>query len=125
MILLTFTIPLSITITTLVIAIVIPDSNARKNADGSLTDLPLQLQRTFTLDRDFAPLPKPGDSDWLSSHNEQGQTYRQFLNSRPNMPGIGERNIISLQSLGKFPKSAPKIDPLHNYLEAFLSSHES
>ncbi|MDG1670873.1 MAG: hypothetical protein P8H96_08395 [Akkermansiaceae bacterium] len=84
-----------------------------------LTKLSPQLQRSFTLDEDFAPLPKTGGCDWLLSHNEPGQTYRQFLNCLPNMPGApGGRNIIYLQALGKFPESAPKIKTLHKYMEA-------
>ncbi len=86
-----------------------------------LTELLPQLQRSFTSDGDFAPLPKPGGCDWLLSHNEPGQTYRQFLNYRPNMPGArGGLNIIYLQALGKFPESALKIKTLHKYMEAYF-----
>ena len=120
MIRLSLILALSLAIASLVMAIVIPDLRARKNAVGSLSGLSPELQRTFTAEDDFAPLPKPGFSDWLANHKEPGQTYQQFINSRPNMPGAGGRNIIYLQPLGKFPDSAPKIETLHKYMEAYF-----
>jgi len=101
-------------------ALVIPNLQDRQNAIGSMNGLSPKLQRTFTPGDDFSALPEPGPSDWLSSHKEPGQTFRQFLKSRPNKPGAGGRNIIYLQPLGKFPDSAPKIATLHEYMEAYF-----
>ncbi len=115
---------LAFTIITLVVAIVIPDLLDRKNAIGSLKGLSPALQRTFTPADDFAPLPEPGPSDWLSTQKEPGQTYLQFVNSRPNMPGAGGRKVIYLQPLGKFPDTAPKIETLRKYMEAYFHPME-
>jgi archaemetzincin len=49
--------------------------------------------------------PKPGD--WLAQHKESGQTFAQYLASRPVRP-IGVRNIIYVQPLGAFTKSERK-----------------
>ena len=49
--------------------------------------------------------PKPGD--WLDRHKEPGQTFAQYLASRPVRP-VGARNIIYIQPLGAFTKSQRK-----------------
>jgi len=49
--------------------------------------------------------PKPGD--WLDRHNEPGQTFKEYLASRPVRP-IGRRSVIYVQPLGKFTKSQRK-----------------
>jgi len=49
--------------------------------------------------------PKPGD--WLDRHRESGQTFRQYLFSRPVRP-IGKRSVIYVQPLGKFTASQRK-----------------
>lgn len=115
---------LSLSIVTLVAAIVIPDFKDRKDAIGSLEGLSPNLQRTFTPGDDFAPLPEPGGSDWLASRKEPGQTYSQFLKSRPNMPGAGGRKVIYLQPLGEFPATAPNIETLRKYMEAYFHPME-
>jgi archaemetzincin len=43
--------------------------------------------------------PKPGD--WLHRHKEKGQTFNQYLVSRPVMPQ-GKRKVIYIQPLGEF-----------------------
>ena len=50
---------------------------------------------------------KPRHGDWLDSHKEPGQTFAQYLASRPVRP-IGSRNIIYVQPLGAFTKSQRK-----------------
>ena len=54
---------LTLSIVTLVVAMVVPDLQDRKDAIGSLEGLSPDLQRTFTPGDDFAPLPEPGGSD--------------------------------------------------------------
>ncbi|MBL7221185.1 MAG: hypothetical protein ISS69_13790 [Phycisphaerae bacterium] len=49
--------------------------------------------------------PKPGD--WLDRHKEPGQTFAQYLASKPVRP-VGARNIIYVQPLGAFTKSQRK-----------------
>lgn len=47
------------------------------------------------------PMPPPGLSDWLWSHPEPGQTFRQYLASRPPQP-TAMRHTIYIQLLGHF-----------------------
>lgn len=44
-------------------------------------------------------LQKPGD--WLANHKESGQTFQEYLRSRPLVPR-GKRKIIYIQPLGDF-----------------------
>ena len=50
--------------------------------------------------------PKPGE--WLYHHKEPGQTFRQYLRSRPVVP-TAARQVIYIQPLGTFTKSQRKI----------------
>ncbi len=86
---------------------------------GPTKNLPPHLQEAFAVD-DFASLPEPGPSDWLSSHPERGQTYGQFLNSSPLKPGAQGRKFIYLQPLGNFPKEAPQMAVLQEFLAAYF-----
>jgi hypothetical protein len=38
------------------------------------------MQRAVTcrLDESFQPVPEPDEGDWLSNHNEKGQTMKKF-----------------------------------------------
>lgn len=47
------------------------------------------------------PKEKPLDGDWLASHDEKGQTFRQYLRSNPNRP-TNSRHTIYIQPIGKF-----------------------
>lgn len=78
-----------------------PDSEARRAAIGDVTDLPPVEQRAFTDWAGFAPIPVPGPHDWLAIHAESGQTWRQWLAARPNLPDQRRRTIY-LQPLGDF-----------------------
>lgn len=49
---------------------------------------------------------KPGD--WLAYNKEKGQTFQQYINSRPVLPR-GRREIIYIQPIGKFTKDQKKI----------------
>ncbi|MFK7909679.1 MAG: archaemetzincin [Akkermansiaceae bacterium] len=98
---------------------IVPGKSERQIAVGSLAGLPIQMQRTFTDQGEFSAIPEPGLSDWLSSHEEKGQTYKQFLNSRPNIPR-GARRKLYIMPLGKFDQSkAPSIELLRQYTAAY------
>jgi len=101
-----------------------PSKEESEKSIGPTAWLSEPLRRTFASNDDFQPIPKPGFSDWLSSRPEPGQTYSQFLASKPNKPGVGGRKIIYLQPIGKFPDTAPKIATLKNYLEAYFHPME-
>lgn len=54
------------------------------------------------------PLGKPQPGDWLVEHNEDGQTFKQYLSSRPLMPR-GKRKVIYVQPIGDFSETQKKI----------------
>ena len=90
-----------------------PDEKAIHDAVGDLSQLPVQLQRAFTPDREiFAPIPTPSAGDWLAIHKEQDQTFEKFKASRSNRPDA-TRHVIYLQPLGEFAaEHSPSIEKL-------------
>ena len=111
---------LAVAATALVWAFQLPGKDERKKAVGSLFQLSPDLKAAFDPSGDFKELPKPGTFDWLASHKEEGQTYDQFLRSKPNRPGARGRKLIYLQPVGDFPEGAPKLEILQSYLEAYF-----
>jgi archaemetzincin len=78
-------------------------------------DMPNDAERARTLAKQIECLrplhrklgePEPGD--WLAVHEEPGQTFRQYLRSRPVRP-TGERRVIYIQPLGQFDETQRKI----------------
>jgi archaemetzincin len=62
---------------------------------------------------------EPGD--WLFYHNEPGQTFREYLSSKPVTPQ-GKRNIIYIQPLGKFtPAQRRVVDLTADFIGLFYS----
>ena len=53
-------------------------------------------------------ITKPGPSDWLAQHDEPGQTFAQYVRSRPVTP-LGQRSILYIQPIGSFSKTQQKI----------------
>ena len=69
----------------------------------------------------FEPLPKPGPNDWLANHAEPGQTFEQFVTSRPNRPDK-QRHAIYIQPLGNFTStSSPSLALLQKFAAAFFA----
>jgi archaemetzincin len=90
------------------------------HAIGPLDGLPEDLRQAFLPNGDFEPIPVPGPNDWLAVHDEPGQTFLDFVKSRPNRPDA-RRNTVYLQPLDDFRKSnAPPIDKLVQFSEAFF-----
>jgi archaemetzincin len=90
-------------------------------AIGPLDGLPEDFRQAFLPNGDFEPIPVPGPNDWLAVHDEPGQTFLDFVKSRPNRPDA-RRNTIYLQPLDDFRKSnAPPIDKLVQFSEAFFA----
>lgn len=97
----------------------VPGKGERSAAVGPLAGLSPEMRRAFADGGDFSPVPEPGPSDWLGAHKEGGQTYRQYVHSRPNIPR-GVRRKLYLQPLGKFDKErAPSLDDLRDYTAAY------
>jgi archaemetzincin len=78
-----------------------PTPAQRLAAIGATAGLPAPLRRAFEPRDDFQPIPEPGPSDWLANHPEAGQTFEQFVCSRPNRPD-NHRSKIYLRPLGSF-----------------------
>lgn len=90
-------------------------------AIGPLDGLPEDLRQAFLPNGDFEPISVPGPNDWLAVHDEPGQTFLDFVKSRPNRPDA-RRNTIHLQPLEDFQKSnAPPIDKLVQLTKAFFA----
>ncbi len=53
-------------------------------------------------------LDKPQPGDWLAEHEETGQTFREYVRSKPVTPR-GRRKIIYIQPLGEFSQQQREI----------------
>jgi archaemetzincin len=98
-------------------------SNAvgRLAAIGATDGLPQELRKAVEPDEAFQPIPIPGPADWLSNHTEAGQTFEQFVVSRPNRPTSVRRKLY-LQPIGSFAKpGAPSVDELVQFAAAFFT----
>ncbi len=56
----------------------------------------------------FSVMGKPGNSDWLASHNEPGQTFAEYLEADPVRP-TAERSKIYVLPFGTFNAKEQKI----------------
>jgi archaemetzincin len=62
--------------------------------------------------------PQPGD--WLDVHDEPGQTFREYLDSKP-VTAHGKRKVIYVQPMGAFAKSQQAIvDATAEFLRAYF-----
>ena len=77
----------------------------------------------------FSELGEPQPGDWLTAHEEPGQTFREYLASRP-VTARGPRRVIYIQPLGKFTKPQQAIieataDFLGRYFQLPVKVNES
>lgn len=68
---------------------------------------------------------KPGKSDWLASHNEEGQTFDEYRRDDPVVPdlerGPGKRHTLYIQPLGGLTPTQTKIVELTaKYMHRFF-----
>lgn len=70
-----------------------------------MTSLPDPFRRLLPL---HAKLGKPVPGDWLAEHHEPGQSYAQYVQSRPVRPDR-KRRVIYVQPLGEFTPTQKKI----------------
>lgn len=67
----------------------------------------------------FKPMGIPGPSDWLRSNKEPGETFDQYIDSKPTLP-TKERGIIYIQPIGNFTSQQSQIiKTTSEYIEAF------
>lgn len=93
----------------------------QRRAVGSLDGLPPVLQRAFTADGDFEPMPRPGRMDWLSVAHERGQTFERFTRAASNRPD--ERRCgLYLQPIGRFSiQDAELVQQMRRFAAAFFA----
>jgi archaemetzincin len=97
-----------------------PSSNDRARALGNLYEETGILRRLLTPDDDFAPIPLPGANDWLTLHEEPGQTFEVYRESGANRPDA-VRHVIYLLPIGDFPAdSRPPLAEVRDYAAIYF-----
>lgn len=97
-----------------------PASN-NKAARAKLDDTASELNKKKEfLTRFFKPMQRrPGD--WLESHPEDGETFEEYVASKPTLP-TAERKTIYIQPLGTFTRSQLNVIRLTaDYMKAFFN----
>jgi archaemetzincin len=95
---------------------VVPDGNLGGVEDGrvsgpggpggpDVTGLRAAIEKLRPLAAKLAP---PGPHDWLARHDEPGQTFEEYVVSRPVVPR-GRRSVIYICPLGDFTKTQRRI----------------
>lgn len=80
--------------------------------------LKLAIERLRPLHQKIRP---PGPTDWLAHHDEAGETFDQYVGSRPTTPQ-GKRNILYIQPIGTFSETQQKVVILTSeYMEYYFS----
>ena len=98
-----------------------PTASERLKAIGSTKELPENLRKALEPAGDFEPIPIPKPGDWLAVHRETGQTFNQFVKSKPNRPDKTRKKIY-LQPLGEFPEGKiPLAERLREYAGAYFA----
>ncbi len=68
----------------------------------------------------FAPMPEAKPGDWLDCHEEKGQTFKQFLKQKRNIPDE-KRGIIYLQPMWMSDTcSSPSLQKLKRFTETYF-----
>ncbi|MEK7951466.1 archaemetzincin [Luteolibacter soli] len=87
---------------------------------GPVSGLKPGLRRAFTDVGQFAAKKEPKPFDWLGAHEEPGQTFGQYVGSRPNLPGPVRKKLYVLP-IGTFAKGvAPDLEKLKAYTAAYF-----
>jgi hypothetical protein len=63
-----------------------PSSEEILQAIGSTEGLPAHMRGALEPEDDFEPIPVPNSGDWLAEHLEAGQTFGNFVSSKPYKP---------------------------------------
>lgn len=99
----------------------VPTREQCRQATGSLLALEPPLRRAFADDVNaFSAKKAPRPMDWLAAHEEDGQTFQQYLGARPNIPNTTRKKLYILP-IGEFAKErAPDLTLLKNYTAAYF-----
>lgn len=91
------------------------------SAIGSLNELPHDEQACYTVDNEaWRRLPaKPKAGDWLSQHNEPGQSFKSYARRSFRCSPHGHCDTLYIVPIGEFCKErAPPLDSLVDYARA-------
>jgi archaemetzincin len=76
--------------------------SAQSDGPESRAAVPGRRERfAFTDPAGFDPLPEPGPRDWLALHDEPGQTFAEYVASRPTRAS-GRRHVLAFLPVGRF-----------------------
>jgi len=98
-----------------------PTATERLRAIGSTKELPEPLKKALEPGPGFEPIHVPKPGDWLAEHRETGQSFDDFVRSRPNRPDRNRSKIYlsAVGGLGDFPKGQiPLLESLKEYATA-------
>jgi len=94
------------------------DDRTSVPASPSVTELLAVMEKLRPLHK---KLGKPRPGDWLSVHREPGQTFQEYIRSRPVTPR-GERHVIYIYPLGEFTTTQRKIITLTaDFMSAYFN----
>lgn len=86
-------------------------------AEAASAVLPEPYPKLIPLHEKLAP-PQPGD--WLAEHPEAGQTFQEYVRSKPVKPDA-RRRVIYVQPLGEFTRTQRQIiDLTARYMEIYF-----
>ena len=96
-----------------------PNKTSRLKAIGDISDLPNDSLKKIlkTAENFHSPIYTPDEDDWLSTQEEDGQTFNQFLYDRYNLMSI-DRNIIYINPLQDMPQQF--LDNILLYCQSFF-----
>ncbi|CAF3845778.1 unnamed protein product [Rotaria sp. Silwood1] len=104
-----------------------PDAERIAKALGDITQLPKDMQMAVTnrLEESFQPVPIPDEGDWLTYHQETGQTMQSFERNASKAIPHATFKTIYIQPVGSFdhPRAAP-LDLIIQFARAFFSGCE-
>lgn len=96
-----------------------PTRDELTEALGPVTSLPARQQRAYS-DRGHELKHPPQKGEWLENHFEAGQSYADFVRSRPNKPDA-ERRKLYIQPLGEFgEKRKPILQQVADFGQRFF-----
>jgi archaemetzincin len=91
-------------------------------ADGSITyNIGLDSDSLLSASGLFHPFLEPGPDDWLANHDENGQTFDEFI-AAPRNALDTIRKYIYIRPLWYFSRNkSPSLESLRRYTEAYFN----
>ena len=97
------------------------NTEEQAKALGSMKELQEQQRQALSPGPAFPPLPPPKPGDWLAEHREPGQTFDEYVSSRPNRPDDVRRTIY-LKPLGEMPgEESLLLTQVRDFAEAYFA----